>query len=194
MVNFFPLFINLTGKNILVVGAGKIAARRIRILLRFGGNITVVAPEFSDEFNEIINQTYDKNSLYNIENENDKDSLYRDENIGDKLNNDDTLEESKCPADLIYKKRCFLDSDLQDKDIVIIATNSSDENKRIAGLCKDMGIMKSVSSDKSLCDFFFPSIAMTEDIVVGINSNGKSPGETKKTRIKIQKLLESDNA
>ena len=46
---FFPLFFDLTGRRILVVGAGKIAARRIRTLLPFGPALTVVAPEPTDE-------------------------------------------------------------------------------------------------------------------------------------------------
>ena len=42
---YFPLFVNLEGRRVLVVGGGKIAARRIRTLLEFGCEITVVAPE-----------------------------------------------------------------------------------------------------------------------------------------------------
>ena len=46
---FFPIFLDLTGKRILVVGAGRIATRRIRTLLPFGAALTVVASEPSDE-------------------------------------------------------------------------------------------------------------------------------------------------
>lgn len=46
---YFPLFVDLTGKNVLVVGAGKIACRRIGTLLPFGPRITVVAPETAPE-------------------------------------------------------------------------------------------------------------------------------------------------
>ena len=40
----FPLFVDLTDKKIVVVGAGHIAARRVRTLCQFSGEITVVAP------------------------------------------------------------------------------------------------------------------------------------------------------
>ena len=46
---FFPIFIDLSEKHIVVVGAGKIASRRVRTLLEFAGKITVVAPEISEE-------------------------------------------------------------------------------------------------------------------------------------------------
>lgn len=45
----FPLFIDLRDRHVLVVGAGKIAARRIRKLLEFGAKITVVSPEAGEE-------------------------------------------------------------------------------------------------------------------------------------------------
>lgn len=42
---YFPLFIDLWGQEILVVGGGPIAARRIRVLREFGCRILAVAPE-----------------------------------------------------------------------------------------------------------------------------------------------------
>ena len=41
----FPLFVDLKGKHIVVVGGGNIALRRIGVLLRFGASITVIAPQ-----------------------------------------------------------------------------------------------------------------------------------------------------
>lgn len=49
MKPYFPMFVNLEDKKILVVGAGKIATRRIKALRDFGCNITVVAPKISEE-------------------------------------------------------------------------------------------------------------------------------------------------
>lgn len=46
----FPLFISLQGKKVLVVGAGTIAARRIKVLQRFGAEVTIIAPEKKAEF------------------------------------------------------------------------------------------------------------------------------------------------
>lgn len=45
----FPLFIDLTDKNILVVGGGSIAVRRINTLLEFGANIKIVSKELNIE-------------------------------------------------------------------------------------------------------------------------------------------------
>ena len=45
----FPLYVDLSGRDVLVVGAGPIAARRVASLLPFDCRITVVAPEACDE-------------------------------------------------------------------------------------------------------------------------------------------------
>ena len=42
---YFPLFVDLEGRQVLVVGGGKIAVRRVRTLLEFGCQITVVSPK-----------------------------------------------------------------------------------------------------------------------------------------------------
>lgn len=68
---YFPLFVNLEGRRVLVVGGGKIAARRIRTLLEFGCEITVVAPEVGEELQEKVfwnKKTYDETDLECSEN------------------------------------------------------------------------------------------------------------------------------
>lgn len=47
--NLFPIFLKLTGRPSLVVGAGEIAACKIRSLLDAGARVTVVAPNATKE-------------------------------------------------------------------------------------------------------------------------------------------------
>lgn len=42
----FPLFIDLTGQKVVVIGGGAIACRRVDTLLKFGADITLVAPRW----------------------------------------------------------------------------------------------------------------------------------------------------
>jgi uroporphyrin-III C-methyltransferase / precorrin-2 dehydrogenase / sirohydrochlorin ferrochelatase len=44
-MEYFPIFIRLSGQPVLVVGGGEVAARKIDLLLRAGAQVTVVAPE-----------------------------------------------------------------------------------------------------------------------------------------------------
>jgi uroporphyrin-III C-methyltransferase/precorrin-2 dehydrogenase/sirohydrochlorin ferrochelatase len=48
-MDYFPVFLKVEGRPCLVVGGGKVAARKVMSLLRAGGHVTVVAPQICDE-------------------------------------------------------------------------------------------------------------------------------------------------
>ncbi len=50
---YFPLFINLEGRDVLVAGAGKVASRRAGMLLSFGAEVTVVAPKAERQIRDL---------------------------------------------------------------------------------------------------------------------------------------------
>ena len=49
----FPMFVDLKGKRILVLGGGKVALRKVKKLQPFGGKINVVAPRVEPELEAI---------------------------------------------------------------------------------------------------------------------------------------------
>ena len=48
-INHFPLFMNIKGKKVLVLGGGTVATNRIRTLMNFGADIETVSMEFSPD-------------------------------------------------------------------------------------------------------------------------------------------------
>ena len=48
-MNFLPIFMNVRGQNCLVVGGGKVASRKVFMLLRAGAAVSVVSPELCQE-------------------------------------------------------------------------------------------------------------------------------------------------
>lgn len=55
--NFIPFFINLKSKKILVIGGGKIAYRKVKSLIQYGGEVTVVTKKIEkDEFDELLKE------------------------------------------------------------------------------------------------------------------------------------------
>ena len=59
----FPLFVSLRGRKCAVIGAGKIAARRIGVLKRFGAEVSVTAPEARVEIEITHRRGYEKSDL-----------------------------------------------------------------------------------------------------------------------------------
>ena len=69
---YFPLFVDISDKKIVVVGAGKIAARRVKTLVDFGAAIVVVAPQISPELEQLgleqkitlVRREYQREDIY----------------------------------------------------------------------------------------------------------------------------------
>ena len=50
---YFPLFLDLSGKTVLIVGGGPVAARKARVLLDYGPRVLVCAPRFVPQLEEL---------------------------------------------------------------------------------------------------------------------------------------------
>jgi siroheme synthase-like protein len=57
MPDLLPLFLNLTGRPVLLVGGGQVAAGKLTQLLAAGAQVRVVAPDIRDEISAIPNIT-----------------------------------------------------------------------------------------------------------------------------------------
>ncbi|WP_348921891.1 precorrin-2 dehydrogenase/sirohydrochlorin ferrochelatase family protein [Enterococcus rotai] len=51
----YPVMLDLTGKKIVIIGGGRIALRKTIAILNAKGQVTLVAPTFLEEFNELEN-------------------------------------------------------------------------------------------------------------------------------------------
>ncbi|MBQ9060823.1 MAG: bifunctional precorrin-2 dehydrogenase/sirohydrochlorin ferrochelatase [Firmicutes bacterium] len=145
---YFPLFVDLSDRDILFVGGGKIAARRIAVLQPFAGRITVVSPEAEDSVRQLA-----------------------DEGV------------------VTWLRRKFEAADLNGRDIVFAATGDKELNRQISDLCRERQITVNASSDKELCDFYFPGIVRQGETVIGINASGKDHRKARMVREQIQELL-----
>ena len=72
---YFPLFVDLNEKQIVVVSAGTIAKRRIRTLVSFTNHLTVIAPEVNRELLDmekagmlrIKRKNYEREDIYDAD-------------------------------------------------------------------------------------------------------------------------------
>jgi siroheme synthase-like protein len=55
---FYPVSLDVTGRACLVVGAGRVAARKARTLLECGALVTVIAPSLAPEMEELSGQLH----------------------------------------------------------------------------------------------------------------------------------------
>lgn len=66
-MDFLPLFHNLQGRQVLVVGGGEVALRKARLLADAGANLRVVAPEIEPQLLEMTEQSGGESRLRGYE-------------------------------------------------------------------------------------------------------------------------------
>lgn len=52
----YPVMMNLDGKQVIVVGGGRVALRKIRSLILSGTRVVVISPKIEDELEELVSQ------------------------------------------------------------------------------------------------------------------------------------------
>jgi precorrin-2 dehydrogenase/sirohydrochlorin ferrochelatase len=57
MKHLYPIMVNLSGRNCLVVGGGPVAERKVQSLLQAGANVTVVSTKITDGLLKLENQS-----------------------------------------------------------------------------------------------------------------------------------------
>ncbi len=55
-MQYFPIFLDLNNKAVLVIGGGEVACRKVDMLLRAGANITLVSPQLHKHLDELVQQ------------------------------------------------------------------------------------------------------------------------------------------
>ncbi|HED18497.1 MAG TPA: bifunctional precorrin-2 dehydrogenase/sirohydrochlorin ferrochelatase, partial [Gammaproteobacteria bacterium] len=55
-MDYFPVFLQLEKRDCLVVGGGKVAARKTTLLVRAGARVQVIAPDLCDELAALLEQ------------------------------------------------------------------------------------------------------------------------------------------
>lgn len=145
----FPLFVDLSDRRVLVVGAGSIAARRVKVLTRFCGHIAVVAPRVHAEIEALARE-----------------------------------------GAVALHRRAYDPVDLEGADLVLAATDDAALNAAVAAACRARGIPVNAASDRRLCDFYFPGVAMAGGVVAGVTADGEDHRLAREAAERVRRCLE----
>ena len=85
--------------------------------------------------------------------------------------------------------REFEASDLDNKDIAILATDDHSLHVAIAAIAKQKKILLNVADTPALCDFYLGSIVQKGNLKLAISTNGKSPTAAKRIKEVLQDAL-----
>lgn len=133
---YFPMFVDLSDKKAVVVGAGTIAKRRIRTLIDFTDHLVVIAPEVNKELKDleaegkltILRKNYEREDIY--------DAALVIAATNDKKVNQDIYSACKCLGILVNvcndKNKCdfYFPGIISDEDLVVGISASGRDHKK----------------------------------------------------------------
>ena len=183
---YFPLFVDLRSKDILFIGGGSIAARRVSALQPFADRITVVSPEADSAIRQLAAEEPSRGLTADTGDA----GAPSDQCAADTGDAEAPAGKGNGRRGVTWIRRPFEEADLQGRDLVFAVTDDRKLNERIAALCGEMGIAVNVSSDKTLCDFYFPGIVREGETVIGISASGRDHRKARRVRERIQEVLE----
>lgn len=90
---------------------------------------------------------------------------------------------------IFLNERSFRIRDLQNKDLVILATDDKALHERIRIQARKKRILVNVADTPDLCDFYLGSVVTKGNLKIGISTNGKSPTIAKRMREYFEEVL-----
>ena len=101
----------------------------------------------------------------------------------------DKIKEVSDEFNFQYEERPFVEEDLDEIDVVILAVNDKETSKAIRKSCKEKGKLVNVADQPELCDFYLGSIITKGSLKIAISTNGKSPTIAKRLKEVIGNMI-----
>ena len=95
---------------------------------------------------------------------------------------------------LDLRLRGMVESDLDGKPVVFVATDSDALNRRAASLARRKGALVNCVDTPAACDFFVPSFFRRGSLSIAVSTGGKIPALAKRMREKLQGLFGEEYA
>lgn len=101
-------------------------------------------------------------------------------------------EVAKAHPSVIVIERAFEPTDLDGREVLILATDSPQTNAEIREMAKERGLLTNVADTPHLCDFYLGSTVKKGNLKIGISTNGQSPTFAKRFRELLEESLPED--
>ncbi len=147
-MDYLPVFLDIKGRDCLVVGGGSTALRKTELLLRAGAKVTVLSVSFHPRLA--------------------------------KLAKEDAL---------TLKRKSFEPGDLEQRWLIIAATDDPALNTRIAELGAKQRLLVNTVDQPESCDFIMPAIIDRSPLTVAISSGGRAPILTRLLKARLEAMI-----
>jgi siroheme synthase (precorrin-2 oxidase/ferrochelatase) len=167
MRNLQPLFLDLVGREVLLVGGGRVAAGKLRQLLTAGACVRVVSPLVLAEIDSMARRV--------------------DHEPGDAGNVGD-----QPGAPMVHVvRRSFQDADV-DGVWLVVAAATPDVNRQVARAAERRRVFVNAVDDPGNATAYLSGVVRRDDVTIAISTSGDAPGLTALVREALDAVLPAD--
>ncbi len=153
-MDYYPIFVDIKGKNVLVVGGGVVAERKVMGLIKAGAIVTVISPTLTAGLKKITIKsnvkTKNNNKIKHIA------RRYKSGFLGGEV----------LPDDKKTNPRWFL---------VVSATGSLAVSEAVSMDAEALGVLVNVADKPKLSNFILPAVVERGALTIAISTSGQSP-------------------
>jgi uroporphyrin-III C-methyltransferase / precorrin-2 dehydrogenase / sirohydrochlorin ferrochelatase len=165
MPELLPLFLNLTGRTVVLVGGGPVATAKLRQLLAAGASVKVIAPEITGELASLVAPVRRTGAI---------------DNPG-------------LAPDVGFARRRFEPTDLDDAWLVVAAA-TPEVNREVADAAERRRLFVNAVDDPANASAFLSGVVRRDGVTVAISTSGAAPALAALLREGLDALLPRDLA
>ena len=159
----FPMFMESTGKEVLIIGGGAVAERRVRSLLEFGFRITVIAESLTQGLQSLAEE-----------------NRFR-------------FVREICRTEGAYAEADAAEFALADRfpaDMILACTDDRELNRSIGDYAKRKKIPVNVCDAREESTFWFPAIAVNDELAMGLVGTGEDHAVVRRAAAALRAVIE----
>ena len=160
MADLLPLFLNLTGRTVLLVGGGPVAASKLGQLVAAGASVLVVAPEVRDEIAGLARSLEPDGS---------------------------TPSNADLPT-ITIARRAFAPADLEGVWLVVAAA-IPEVNRQVAEAAERLHLFVNAVDDPANASAYLSGVVRRDGVTLAISTSGDAPALTSLLREGLDAML-----
>ena len=185
-----PLFARLDGRKCLVVGGGDVGARKVRLLLAAGADVTVASRNLTAELEELLISGKIRH-LQGLFGSIDSVSgtVHTEPGAGDNVSDAGGGGSRAGDADFGNGNGHFGERILSPYWLIIAATSDRELNAAVAGAAESAHRFCNVVDDPDLGNFIMPAIVDRAPVTIAVSTGGTSPVLARWLKGRIESML-----
>jgi uroporphyrin-III C-methyltransferase/precorrin-2 dehydrogenase/sirohydrochlorin ferrochelatase len=162
MRHLLPLFLDLAGRRVVLVGGGRVATAKLRQLLDARAHVTVVSPAITTDLHRLAGEH----------------PATSDRPIDD-------------VASVTIVERAFAATDL-DGSWLVVAAATPDVNRLVAEAADERRLFVNAVDDPTNATAYLSGVVRRDDVTIAISTSGSAPALTALVREALDRVLPTD--